>query len=168
KQLKQEERRRIADYTATRPAAVYTPGSAGIWNIPCDIALPCATQNELDMQGARALVEGGCIAVAEGANMPVTLDATRYLQRQGVLFVPGKSANAGGVAVSALEMSQNSLRLPWTFEEVDSRLQSIMTGIFHRIDETAARYGHPGDYVVGANIAGFEKIADAMMSQGIV
>ncbi|MGI5877130.1 MAG: NADP-specific glutamate dehydrogenase [Christensenellales bacterium] len=168
KRLKQVERRRIADYTASRPAAVYTPGSAGIWNVPCDIALPCATQNELDIEGARALVANGCIAVVEGANMPTTLDATRYLQRQGVLFVPGKAANAGGVAVSALEMSQNSLRLPWSFEEVDSRLQSIMAGIFRRIDETAAHYGHPGNYVVGANIAGFEKIADAMMSQGVV
>ena len=167
KRLKQVERRRTGLH-GQPPRGGHTPGSAGIWNVPCDIALPCATQNELDIEGARALVANGCIAVVEGANMPTTLDATRYLQRQGVLFVPGKAANAGGVAVSALEMSQNSLRLPWSFEEVDSRLQSIMAGIFRRIDETAAHYGHPGNYVVGANIAGFEKIADAMMSQGVV
>ena len=133
----------------------------------CDIALPCATQNELLLDDAKMLVENGCIAVAEGANMPTTLDATEYLQANGVLFAPGKAANAGGVATSALEMSQNSERLSWSFEEVDSKLKTIMVNIFHNMDEASKRYGFEGNYVVGANIAGFEKVANAMIAQGV-
>ncbi len=134
----------------------------------CDVALPCATQNELLIDDAKQLVANGCIAVAEGANMPTTMDATEYLQKNGVMFAPGKAANAGGVATSALEMSQNSERLSWTFEEVDSKLQNIMVNIFHSMDDAAKKYGKEGNYVVGANIAGFMKVVDAMTAQGIV
>ena len=133
-----------------------------------DIALPCATQNELQLEDAKALVANGVIAVCEGANMPTTLEATQYLQENGVLFVPGKAANAGGVATSALEMSQNSERLSWTFEEVDAKLQQIMINIFHNMDDAAKKYGKAGNYVAGANIAGFEKVVEAMNAQGIV
>ena len=132
------------------------------------MALPCATQNELLLEDAKALVESGCFAVAEGANMPTTLDATKYLQENGVLFCPGKASNAGGVSVSALEMTQNSERLSWSFEEVDSKLQTIMVNIFHNLDNAAKQYGMEGNYVAGANIAGFLKVADAMQAQGIV
>ena len=168
KQIKEVERGRIREYAQRVPGAVYTEGCRGIWTIPCDIALPCATQNELDAESAKALIANGCIAVAEGANMPTTLEATALLQQAGVLFAPGKASNAGGVAVSALEMSQNSLRLSWTFEEVDQRLVGIMENIFAAADAAAAEYGAPGNYVVGANIAGFLKVADAMMAQGAV
>ena len=139
----------------------------GVWSVKCDVALPCATQNELLIDDAKALVANGCIAVCEGANMPTTLDATQYLQQNGVYFVPGKAANAGGVATSALEMSQNSERLSWTFEEVDAKLKGIMVNIYHNIDDAAKRYGKEGDYVAGANIAGFEKVVDAMLAQGV-
>jgi glutamate dehydrogenase (NADP+) len=168
KRIKENERKRISEYLVYRPRAAYQTGCAGIWRIPCDIALPCATQNELDVSAARALVKNGCKAVAEGANMPTTLEGTRLLQESGVLFAPGKAANAGGVAISALEMSQNSMRLSWTFEEVDIRLKQIMASIFRNIDQAAEEYGRRGDYVAGANIAGFLKIADAMMAQGLV
>ena len=168
KQIKLVERGRIKEYAARVPGAVYTEGFRGIWTVKCDIALPCATQNELDLDGAKALVANGCIAVCEGANMPTTLEATQCLQQSGVWFVPGKAANAGGVAVSALEMSQNSLRLSWTFEEVDNRLHDIMENIFKSIDAAAAEYGQEGNYVLGANIAGFLKVASAMVAHGCV
>ena len=168
KEIKEVRRGRIREYAQQRPSATYTEGFRGIWTVPCQIALPCATQNELDLDGARALIAGGVIAVGEGANMPTTLDATHALQQAGVLFAPGKAANAGGVAVSALEMSQNSQRLSWTFEEVDQRLKGIMVRIFHMADDAAKAYGMPGNYVMGANIAGFMKVADAMMAQGVV
>ena len=150
------------------PGSVYQEGCRGIWQVKCDLALPCATQNELHEEDAKALVANGCKAVAEGANMPTTYEATRLLQSSGVLFAPGKAANAGGVAVSALEMSQNSLRLAWTFEEVETRLQSIMENIFAAVDKAAAEYGAEDDYVTGANIAGFLKVAEAMLAQGAV
>ncbi|MBO7518388.1 MAG: NADP-specific glutamate dehydrogenase, partial [Methanobrevibacter sp.] len=140
----------------------------GVWTVKCDIALPCATQNELQLEDAKALVANGVTAVAEGANMPTTIEATEYLQENGVLFAPGKASNAGGVATSALEMSQNSQRLSWTFEEVDSRLQTIMENIFANVDAAAKDYGFEKNYVVGANIAGFLKVVDAMNAQGIV
>ena len=168
KEIKEVRRGRIREYAQQRPSATYTEGCRGIWTVPCQIALPCATQNELDLDGARALIAGGVIAVGEGANMPTTLEATHALQQAGVLFAPGKAANAGGVAVSALEMSQNSQRLSWTFEEVDQRLKGIMVRIFHMADDAAKAYGMPGNYVMGANIAGFMKVADAMMAQGVV
>ena len=168
KQIKEVERGRIKEYAARVPGAVYTEGCRGIWTVKCDIALPCATQNELDIEGAKALIANGVIAVAEGANMPTTLDATKALQAAGVLFAPGKASNAGGVAVSALEMSQNSLRLSWTFEEVDQRLVGIMENIFIAAAAAADEYGQPGNYVLGANIAGFLKVANAMMAQGAV
>ena len=168
KEIKEVRRGRIREYAQQRPSATYTEGFRGIWTVPCQIALPCATQNELDLDGARALIAGGVIAVGEGANMPTTLEATHALQQAGVLFAPGKAANAGGVAVSALEMSQNSQRLSWTFEEVDQRLKGIMVRIFHMADDAAKAYGMPGNYVMGANIAGFMKVADAMMAQGVV
>ena len=168
KEIKEVRRGRIREYAQQRPSATYTEGCRGIWTVPCQIALPCATQNELDLDGARALIAGGVIAVGEGANMPTTLEATHALQQAGVLFAPGKAANAGGVAVSALEMSQNSQRLAWTFEEVDQRLKGIMARIFHMADDAAKAYGMPGNYVMGANIAGFMKVADAMMAQGVV
>ncbi len=167
KEVKEVKRARLTEYAAARPSAEYHEGR-GVWTIKCDVALPCATQNELLLEDAKALVANGCIAVAEGANMPTTLDATEYLQQNNVLFAPGKAANAGGVATSALEMSQNSERLSWTFEEVDSKLQGIMVNIFHNLDDAAKRYGKEGDYVAGANIAGFEKVAEAMIAQGVV
>ncbi|MGN0383656.1 MAG: NADP-specific glutamate dehydrogenase [Eubacterium sp.] len=167
KEVKEVKRQRLTAYAESRPSAQYHEGK-GVWSVKCDVALPCATQNELDLDDAKALVANGCIAVAEGANMPTTLEATKYLQENGVLFAPGKAANAGGVATSALEMSQNSERLSWTFEEVDSKLKGIMVNIFHNLDDAAKKYGVEGDYVAGANIAGFEKVVDAMMAQGIV
>ncbi len=166
KEVKEVKRARLTEYAAARPSAEYHEGR-GVWSIKCDVALPCATQNELLLDDAKALVANGCIAVAEGANMPTTLEATKYLQENGILFAPGKAANAGGVATSALEMSQNSERLSWTFEEVDTKLQQIMVNIFHNLDDAAKRYGMEGDYVAGANIAGFEKVADAMLAQGV-
>lgn len=167
KDIKEVKRQRISEYAKNVVGSTYTEGK-GIWNIPCDIFLPCATQNELDLDGAKALVANGCFAVAEGANMPTTLDATKYLQENKVLFMPGKAANAGGVAVSGLEQSQNALRLSWTFEEVDERLKHIMKDIFTKADEAAKRYGMEGNYVAGANIAGFEKVVLAMIAQGAV
>lgn len=166
KEIKEVQRARLTEYKKYRPNSEYHEGR-GVWSVKCDIALPCATQNELLLEDAKMLVENGCIAVAEGANMPTTLEATHYLQEHGVLFAPGKAANAGGVATSALEMTQNSERLSWTFEEVDAKLQQIMVNIFHNIDAAAAKYNAKGNYVVGANIAGFEKVANAMMAQGI-
>lgn len=166
KEVKEVKRARLTEYAAARKSAEYHEGK-GVWTVKCDIALPCATQNELDLEDAKTLVSNGCFAVAEGANMPTTLEATKYLQDNKVLFCPGKAANAGGVATSALEMSQNSERLSWTFEEVDSKLKNIMVNIFHNLDDAAKRYGKEGDYVTGANIAGFEKVADAMLAQGV-
>ncbi len=168
KQIKEVERGRIKEYAARVPGAVYTEGCKGIWTIPCQIALPCATQNELDEASAKALIANGVEAVGEGANMPSTIAATEAFQAAGVLFAPGKAANAGGVACSALEMTQNSMRLSWTAEEVDEKLQGIMTGIFAKVDEAAKEYATEGDYVAGANIAGFLKVADAMLAQGAV
>ena len=167
KEVKEVKRARLTEYAAARPSAEYHEGR-GFWSIPVDIALPCATQNELHLEDAKQLVANGCYAVAEGANMPTTLEATEYLQKNGILFAPGKASNAGGVATSALEMSQNSERLSWTFEEVDGKLQNIMVNIFHNLDDAAKRYGMEGNYVAGANIAGFEKVVDAMTAQGIV
>ena len=166
REIKEVKRARLVEYAKAKPSAEYHEGR-GVWSVKCDIALPCATQNELLLEDAKALVANGCMAVAEGANMPTTLDATQYLQENGVWFVPGKAANAGGVATSALEMSQNSERLSWTFEEVDSKLNQIMVNIYHSIDEAAKRYGKEGDYVAGANIAGFEKVVEAMLAQGV-
>jgi glutamate dehydrogenase (NADP+) len=167
KEVKEVKRARLTEYAAARPSAEYHEGR-GVWSIPVDIALPCATQNELHLEDAKQLVANGCYAVAEGANMPTTLEATEYLQKNEILFAPGKASNAGGVATSALEMSQNSERLSWTFEEVDGKLQNIMVNIFHNLDDAAKRYGMEGNYVAGANIAGFEKVVDAMTAQGIV
>ena len=167
KDIKEVRRARIKEYADLVPGSVYTEGK-GIWTIKCDIFLPCATQNELDLDGAKTLIANGCKYVAEGANMPTTLEATKYLQENGVPFMPGKAANAGGVAVSALEMSQNSQRLSWTSEEVDQRLQRIMQDIFAKVQSAAERYGAEDDYVTGANIAGFEKVVEAMIAQGIV
>ena len=167
KQIKEVERARLTEYKKYRPNSVYHPGR-GVWCVKVDIALPCATQNELTLADAEALVANGVIAVAEGANMPTTMEATEYLQKNGVLFIPGKASNAGGVAVSALEMSQNSERLSWSFEEVDAKLKGIMVEIFHHLDEAAKKYNSAGNYVVGANIAGFAKVVDAMLVQGIV
>ena len=167
KDIKEVKRGRIKEYADRVESATYTEGT-GIWNIKCDVYLPCATQNELALDGAKTLVANGCKYVVEGANMPTTLDATTYLQENGVLFMPGKAANAGGVATSALEMSQNSMRLSWTREEVDEKLHNIMIDIFHKADDAAKRYGMEDNYVVGANIAGFEKVVDAMKAQGIV
>ena len=165
KEVKEVKRARLTEYAAKRPSAQYHEGR-GVWTIKCDVALPCATQNELLLDDAKALVATGVIAVAEGANMPTTLEATKYLQENGVLFAPGKASNAGGVATSALEMSQNSERLSWTFEEVDSKLKNIMVNIFHNLDDASKKYGKEGDYVAGANIAGFEKVVNAMLAQG--
>ena len=166
KEIKEVKRARLSEYTKYRPNAEYHEGKF-LWTIPCDIALPCATQNELDVEGAQNLIKNGVKAVAEGANMPTTLEATKMFQENGVLFAPGKAANAGGVATSALEMSQNSQRLSWTFEEVDAKLEGIMVNIFTNIAAAAEKYGHNGDYVMGANIAGFEKVADTMIAQGV-
>ena len=168
KQLKEVERKRIKEYVKAVPTATYTEGCSGIWTIPCQIALPCATQNEINEASAKALIANGVEAVGEGANMPSTLEATAAFQQAGVLFAPAKAANAGGVAVSALEMSQNSQRLSWTFEEVDAKLKDIMVNIFAKVDLAAHEYAKEGDYVTGANIAGFLKVADAMMAQGAV
>ena len=166
KEIKEVKRARLSEYTTYRPNAEYHEGK-GVWTVKCDIALPCATQNELLLDDAKALVANGVTAVAEGANMPTTIEATEYLQANGVIFAPGKAANAGGVATSALEMSQNSERLSWTFEEVDAKLQQIMVNIFRNLDAAAKKYGFEGNYVVGANLAGFEKVADAMLAQGV-
>ena len=167
KEVKEVKRARLTEYAKARPNAQYHEGK-GVWSVKCDVALPCATQNELLLDDAKMLVANGCMAVAEGANMPTTLEATQYLQNSGLLFCPGKAANAGGVATSALEMSQNSERLSWSFEEVDQKLQGIMVNIFHNVDAAAKEYGCAGNYVMGANIAGFLKIADAMLAQGVV
>ncbi len=167
KDVKEVKRARLTEYKAARPNSEYHEGK-GVWTVKCDVALPCATQNELDIEDAKALVANGVIAVAEGANMPTTLEATKYLQDNNILFAPGKASNAGGVATSALEMSQNSERLSWTFEEVDSKLKGIMENIFKACDEASKKYGFEKNYVVGANIAGFEKVATAMQAQGIV
>ncbi|MGM9669361.1 MAG: NADP-specific glutamate dehydrogenase [Faecousia sp.] len=166
KQIKEVERARIRKYTDTHPNAQYHEGR-GVWQIPCDIALPCATQNELHGDDARLLAANGCIAVCEGANMPSTMDAIAVFQESGIFYVPGKASNAGGVATSALEMSQNGMRLNWEFEEVDARLEKIMVNIYHNIDQAAKRYGMEGNYMAGANIAGFEKVVDAMLAQGV-
>ena len=171
KEVKEVKRARLTEYAAKRPSAQYHDKAAegtNQWIIKVDVALPCATQNELNLDDAKNLVANGVMAVAEGANMPTTLEATKYLQENGVLFCPGKAANAGGVATSALEMSQNSERLSWTFEEVDAKLKTIMVNIFHNLDAAAKKYGKDGDYVAGANIAGFLKVAEAMTAQGIV
>ena len=167
KQIKEVERGRISEYAKRKDGVEYHEGR-GVWSVPCDIALPCATQNEVFLDDVQQLVANGCKVLAEGANMPTTMEATEYLQDKGVCFIPGKAANAGGVATSGLEMSQNSERLSWTFEEVDAKLHAIMVSIFNAIDEAAKRYGHEGDYVMGANIAGFEKVANAMMAEGVV
>ena len=167
KEIKEVKRQRLTEYKKYRPNSEYHEGK-GVWTIKTDIALPCATQNELDIEDAKMLVRNGVIAVCEGANMPTTADATKYLQENGVCFVPGKAANAGGVATSALEMSQDSERLAWNFEKVDRELKAIMVRLYHNIDEAAKKYGFDGNYVVGANIAGFEKVVDAMNAQGIV
>ena len=166
-EVKQVKRARLTEYAKARPNSVYHEGQ-GVWTTKCDVALPCATQNELNLEDAKTLVANGCFAVAEGANMPTTLDATKYFQDSGILFCPGKASNAGGVATSALEMTQNSQRLSWTFEEVDAKLKDIMVNIFHNIDDASKAYGMEGNYVAGANIAGFLKVADAMNAQGIV
>ncbi len=167
KEIKEVRRGRIKEYADAVPGAVYTEGK-GIWTVPCDIALPCATQNELNLDDAKALKATGCFAVAEGANMPSTREATDFFLANGMLFMPGKAANAGGVATSGLEQSQNSLRLSWSFEEVDARLHEIMVNIFAKVDDAGKRYGVEGNYVAGANIAGFEKVVEAMIAQGVV
>ncbi len=166
--IKEQKRARISTYLEYVPTAAYYPGSAGIFTVPCDIALPCATQNELPLEAAKALVANGCYAVAEGANMPSTPEAVAYLREHGVLFAPAKASNAGGVATSGLEMSQNSMRLSWSFEEVDQRLHQIMVNIYAAVAAAAKEYATEGDLVAGANIAGFLKVASAMMSQGVV
>lgn len=167
KNIKEVRRGRIKEYADLVPGSVYTEGK-GIWNIACDIYLPCATQNELDLEAVKILKANGCEIIAEGANMPTTREATDYILENGILFMPGKAANAGGVATSALEMSQNSMRYSWTAEEVDAKLKGIMKDIYAKVSDAAARYGLEGNYVAGANIAGFEKVVDAMMAQGIV
>lgn len=168
KQIKEAERKRIREYVTVNPEAEYHEGCTGIWNVPCDIALPCATQNELDAESAKVLVKNGCYAVGEGANMPATPEAIEILMGNNVLFAPAKAANAGGVATSALEMSQNSIRLSWTFEEVDLKLKEIIVNINRNIKEAAKAYGCEGNLMAGANIAGFIKVADAMLAHGIV
>ncbi|AMM95272.1 glutamate dehydrogenase [Peribacillus simplex] len=168
KRLKEIERKRLSEYVDAHPEAEYNEGSYGIWSVPCDIALPCATQNEIDEEAAKLLVKNNVKAIGEGANMPSTLDAIDVFLNNGILFGPAKAANAGGVAVSALEMAQNSARMPWTFEEVDTKLQGIMKNIYKNSVEAAEAYGEPGNLVVGANIAGFLKVADAMLTQGIL
>ena len=168
KDIKLGHRGRIKEYAQRVPGSTYTEGFRGIWSIPCDIALPCATQNEITAADAEEIVKGGAMAVAEGANMPSTPEAIEIIQKAGLLFAPAKAANAGGVATSALEMSQNSMRYSWTFEEVDAKLHDIMVNIFHNINDAAKEYGQEGNLVAGANLAGFKKVADAMMAQGIV
>ena len=167
KAIKEVKRARLTEYKNYRPNSEYHEGK-GVWSVKCDIALPCATQNELLIDDAKALVANGVFAVAEGANMPTSIEATEYLQANGVLFAPGKASNAGGVATSALEMSQNSMRLSWSFEEVDAKLKGIMENIFKNAADAAEKYGYPKNYVVGANIAGFVKVADAMMAEGVI
>ncbi len=167
KRIKEVERKRIKEYLNDHPAAEYHEDDS-IWDVPCDLALPCATQNELNGAQAQALIRNGIIAVGEGANMPCTHDAVSAFQSAGVMFVPGKAANAGGVATSALEMSQNSMRMSWTFEEVDQKLKQIMVNIFRSTAATAEKCGCPGNYVAGANIAGFMKVAEAMLAHGLV
>ena len=166
KEIKEVNRARLTEYKKYRPNSEYHEGR-GVWTVKCDVALPCATQNELRIEDAKTLVANGVTAVCEGANMPTTLDATKYLQENGVLFIPGKASNAGGVAVSALEMSQNAERLSWTFDEVDGKLQGIMVNIYKNIDEASKKYGFKDNFVVGANIAGFEKVANAMLAEGV-
>jgi len=168
KDIKLKRRARISEYAKEVPGSTYTEGCRGIWTIPCDIALPCATQNELDGDSARILVKNGVMAVAEGANMPSTPEAIRTFQEAGVLFAPAKAANAGGVATSGLEMSQNSMRYSWSFEEVDEKLKGIMTNIFHNIYDASVECGDPGNLALGANIAGFKKVADVMLAQGLI
>ena len=169
KDVKLAKRGRLTDYAAAHPDAVHTEtGSGRVWDVNCDIALPCATQNELELEDAKTLVKNGCKIVGEGANMPTSLEATEYLQENKIIFLPGKAANAGGVATSALEMSQNSERLSWSFEEVDAKLKGIMVNIFHTLDDTAKENGKPGDYVLGANVSGFKKVAKAMLDQGVI
>ncbi|WLR52661.1 NADP-specific glutamate dehydrogenase [Bacillus tianshenii] len=168
KQIKEVERKRISEYVNIHPHAEYVEGCSGIWSIPCSIALPCATQNEIDEEAAKMMVANGVKAVGEGANMPSTLEAIHIFLDNGILFGPAKAANAGGVAVSALEMAQNSMRTPWTFEEVDAKLQTIMTNIYRNSLQAAEEYGQPGNLVAGANIAGFMKVAKAMMAQGVI
>ena len=167
KQVKEQERARISKYAEYKPSAKFVPGKK-VWEVPCTVALPCATQNELDLDAAKTLVKNGCIAVAEGANMPSTIEATNYFLENKILFAPGKAANAGGVATSALEMSQNSARIIWTFEQVDEKLKGIMESIYYHMSTAAKDYHEEDNFVVGANIAGFLKVADAMMAQGIV
>jgi glutamate dehydrogenase (NADP+) len=168
KDIKLEKRERLTKYAEARKTAVYTETAKGrVWDLTCDIALPCATQNELLIEDAKKLVSNGCKIVGEGANMPTAMDATELLISKGAAFFPGKAANAGGVATSGLEMSQNSARLSWPFEEVDAKLKNIMVGIFHSIDDAAKEYGKPGNFVIGANIAGFKKVAKAMLDQGV-
>jgi glutamate dehydrogenase (NADP+) len=168
KRLKEVENKRISDYVIEHPEAHYVEGCSGIWTIPCDIALPCATQNEIDAHSAELLVSNGVKAIGEGANMPSTLEAVEIFLRNKVLFAPAKAANAGGVSVSALEMAQNSARMAWSFEEVDAKLHDIMKNIYNESMKAAQEYGAPGNLVVGANIAGFVKVADAMIAQGII
>lgn len=168
KQLKEVERARISEYPKRVPTAKFTSGCSGIWSIPCDIAFPCATQKEIDLDSAKMLIANGCKAVAEGANMPSSIDAINAFLDAGVLFAPAKAANAGGVATSGLEMSQNSIRLSWTFEEVDEKLHNIMINIYRNSAAAAKEYGLEGNLVAGANIAGFIKVADAMLAQGVV
>ena len=167
KDIKEVKRGRIKEYADRVPGASYHEGCSGVWGVPCDVALPCATQNEIDLESAKKLVENGCTSVAEGANMPSTLEASNYFLEKGLNYMPAKAANAGGVAVSALEMSQNSERLSWSSEEVDERLKGIMANIYRMTSEAASKYGHEGNFVIGANIAGFEKVAEAMIAQGI-
>ena len=168
KRLKEVERKRISAYVETHPEAEYHAGCSGVWQIPCGIALPCATQNELDLDSAKALIANGCFAVAEGANMPCTPDAVDAFQAAGLLFAPAKAANAGGVATSALEMSQNSMRFYWSFEEVDEHLKRIMTDLYRNASRAAEQYGMAGNLAAGANIAGFLKVADSMLAYGVV
>ncbi|WP_195940194.1 NADP-specific glutamate dehydrogenase [Romboutsia sp. 1001713B170131_170501_G6] len=168
KQIKEVERKRIKEYVARKEGAIYVEGQKGIWTVKCDIAMPCATQNDINLESAKILVENGTKVIGEGANMPCTNEAVNYFLEKGLLVAPAKAANAGGVATSALEMSQNSMRLSWTFEEVEEKLQVIMKNIFEASKNAAEQYGHAGNYVVGANIAGFLKVADAMMSQGVI
>ncbi|MBQ9989134.1 MAG: NADP-specific glutamate dehydrogenase [Clostridia bacterium] len=168
RQVKEVERARIKEYAERVSSAEYHEGCAGLYTVPCDIALPCATQNELTIESAKALVANGCYAVAEGANMPTTLDATEYIQENGLLFAPGKASNAGGVACSGLEMAQNAARLSWPFEQVDSTLKTIMTNIYKNAAAAAKEFGAEGNLVVGANVAGFIKVADAMLAQGVL
>ena len=167
KQIKEVERKRIKEYIKVHPEAEYHEGCSGVWTVPCDIALPCATQNEINGESAGILVKNGCYCVAEGANMPSDADAIDVYLKNGVLYGPAKAANAGGVATSGLEMSQNSVRYSWTFEKVDNMLREIMVDIFKACDDAANEYGVHGNYLAGANIAGFKKVADAMVAQGI-